>query len=305
MEYCSVLNSHFRPSKEVANIHKPCSYYCNQIESSSLLYFSCKLQGEKLQALLDSGAGRTFIDKTKCENAGIAMAELAESFTVSLANGYSLTVTHQVDPKSCRLKFKQFDYRGPVYVLDMKQEHELILGQDFLKSRNPIIDWRARTMTLRKRHHSDGKSALSEDAIASGNVVESTTTVEAVKCWTKPDRISQETERATPINYADKTPLFTMSVNKCADALKKSCKQSYDDACDDHYDAYYKDYDDALLGRRQFLNALKQSKKHLRSKHGYNNDGGLMMIMVRSENGKASIVGVNDAAQDMQEDVRV
>ena len=89
-----------------------------------------------------------------------------------------------------------------------------------------------------------------------------------------------------------------MSVNKCGDALKKNCKQSYDDACDDHYDAYYKDYDDALLGRRQFLNALKQSKKHLRSKHGYNNDGGLMMIMVRLENGKASIVGVNDAAQD-------
>ena len=29
-----------------------------------------------------------------------------------------------------------------------------------------------------------------------------------------------------------------------------------------------------------------------------------MMIMVKSENGKASIVGVNDAAQDMQEDVR-
>ena len=166
-----------------------------------------------MHALLDSGAGRTFIDKTKCANAGIATAELAESFTVSLANGYSLTVTHQVDPKSCRIKFKQFDYRGPVYVLDMKQEHELILGQDFLRSRNPIIDWKARTMTLRKRHHSDGNTPLTDEAIAHDNVVYSTTVVEAVKSWTKPDRISEETEKATPINYADKTPLFTMSVN--------------------------------------------------------------------------------------------
>ena len=77
-----------------------------------------------------------------------------------------------------------------------------------------------------------------------------------------------------------------MSVNKCADALKKNIEISYDDACDEHYDAYAKDYDDALLDRRQFLNAVKQSKKHLRSKQGYNSDGGLMMIMVRSENGK-------------------
>ena len=56
-----------------------------------------------------------------------------------------------------------------------------------------------------------------------------------MKCWTKPDRISDETERATPINYADKPPLFTMSVNKCADALKKNIEISYDDACDEHY----------------------------------------------------------------------
>ena len=135
----------------------------NQVQASELLYFTCKLQGAEFTCLLDSGAGRTFLDYKTAVKRGISLESLEESFEVKVADGSVIKCRHQVDRKSNVLKFKQFKHRAPIYVLDLNEQHQIILGQDFLKSRNPIIDWQERTMTLRKRHRYNAQAAVMTD----------------------------------------------------------------------------------------------------------------------------------------------
>ena len=62
------------------------------------------------------------------------------------------------------IKFRRnFDDRRNLYVLDMKSnQFDAILGQPFLRSRNPKIDWVKRTMELQKLHNKGDEIAYQD-----------------------------------------------------------------------------------------------------------------------------------------------
>ena len=113
-----------------------------------LLTFPVVVNGARTDALLDCGASREFIDSTWAKNQGFHCQDLQDSFPVKLADGTSILCSQYI--RNVAIKFKQFTHKTDVYVLDFKGEHTLVLGQTFLVRRNPDIDWRERTLTLRK-----------------------------------------------------------------------------------------------------------------------------------------------------------
>ena len=140
IKYCRLQRSYFLPDDNIQNNEFYKSQYNAMENHTGLLYFDVNLQGAKFSALLDSGAGKTFIDKKCASKNGIELEELDEPFMVSLANGTGLLCNKVVAPKKSRLKFKQFNHVGPIYVIDLKGEHDIVLGLDFLYRRNPIIE---------------------------------------------------------------------------------------------------------------------------------------------------------------------
>ena len=123
--------------------------YAGQIRGEhDLLYFDVSVCGSKFKALLDCGASREFIDLKAAQDRGFCMKDLKESFFIKLADGNEIECRQYIEVK---LKLKGFDHNCILYVIDLKGEHEIILGRSFLVSRNPDIDWVTGEMNLRKK----------------------------------------------------------------------------------------------------------------------------------------------------------
>ena len=109
------------------------------LEQSSLMTFSAKCFGVPTMILLDCGATREYIDREYAVKHGFEISPLMSPFAVSLANGSKLSCSSYV--KNCKTEFKQFSHVCDLYVLELAGEHEIIFGQFFLWSQNPVIDW--------------------------------------------------------------------------------------------------------------------------------------------------------------------
>ena len=110
-----------------------------------------------MKAMLDCGATREFIDYNVALKRGFKMEKLTQSFSVRLANAQTLQCQYYIPVE---LKFKQFKHKCELYVVDLNEEHELIIGQSFLKRRNPIVNWVTGEMTLRKSHANNVEGGL-------------------------------------------------------------------------------------------------------------------------------------------------
>ena len=137
------------------------NYMVSQIHSEAgLLYFDVKLSGKTFKSLLDCGASREFINDSTARSHGLARKDLQHPFNVKLADGTVLTCSEYIP--SIKLRLKQFDHRCDLFILDLKGEHDIILGQTFLRRRNPIIDWCTGEMQLRKHLHDNSVTTTSQ-----------------------------------------------------------------------------------------------------------------------------------------------
>lgn len=197
--------------------------YYNQMNSgNNLLHFDVKVQGSMMKAMLDCGATREFIDYNVALKRGFKMEKLTQSFSVRLANSQTLQCEYYIPVE---LKFKQFKHKCELYVVDLNEEHELIIGQSFLKRRNPIVDWVTGEMTLRKSH---------------ANNVESVTTLRTCNAMDTSDVV------------IDAIPEDDNVVDVCSLALDE--REAY-------FDSMASMYDDAIVQTKTFKKILKRQKR--------------------------------------------
>ena len=105
--------------------------------------------------MIDSGSSRDMIDIRILNEARLIDEKLKQPLIMSLADDSSLSVQRKVE--NVKIIFtaqnhKHFIDRRDLYVMDFKGRFDIILGQPFLCSRNPSINWNGRTMKLTNRH---------------------------------------------------------------------------------------------------------------------------------------------------------
>ena len=133
--------------KVTDGLFENCQYLVKQI-GNPLIYYNVKIGSSNLNALLDCGSTRTWMDINTAKKHGFRLVEI-EPFKVELADGSEVECKYKVEKLT--LKFKSFRHDTELYVMDFKGAHDIILGRDFLYRRNPIIDWRTGEMTLRRK----------------------------------------------------------------------------------------------------------------------------------------------------------
>ena len=102
--------------------------------------------GSPAQFLLDSGASHCFIDKTFAETNGFALFPADAS--VTMANGNSATVSQCTAP--LKLRFQRHTSNVVCFVVDMLQQYDLILGDDWLVKHKAKMDFATRACYIFK-----------------------------------------------------------------------------------------------------------------------------------------------------------
>ena len=99
-----------------------------------------------------------------------------EALQVQLIDKSTLSVDYKV--ASCPIKYRgNFEEYRDLYVLPLHGKFDIILGQPFLESRNPDIDWVSKTVTMTKMHNARGRvSTLRSVVCTSMHVLQPSTT---------------------------------------------------------------------------------------------------------------------------------
>ena len=148
--------------------------FVSQQKYHPLLNFTIRMKNYEIRVMIDSGSTRDLVDKIIVEKLNLPTVP-CNSFTLGAANGAPIVC----DRMCPNLKLKFYDeLKGRSFVdtrcldvVDLHGKFQIILGQPFLCSRNPRIDWASRTMTL-GNHHNDGKQLRvikADEPIRSGN----------------------------------------------------------------------------------------------------------------------------------------
>ena len=123
-----------------------------QYKSESLLIFVARIYGRECRVLIDCGSSKDFISRSWVEQHAIPQVKIDNPFSVGLVNNAKLICNTMIERVPIKFR-RNFDDRRSLHVLDMNSKSfDAILGQPFLCSRNPKIDWRQRTMKLQKQH---------------------------------------------------------------------------------------------------------------------------------------------------------
>ena len=254
-------------------------YFLDQLSSkSSLLSFLAKCMGVSVEVLLDCGASRNFVDTAFVRKHGFHMTPLDVPFEVSLANGSKIKCSHYV--KNCKLKFKQFNHVCDLYVLDLCGEHEIIMGQEFLVSRNPHIDWRERTMKLVKKHRKSSVEHNDEsDDTAMHNYVESITVINDVKNNTGDTVKVTESSKKSASDPSPESLSFNVEVLSMLDDHVEN--REYAAKLEEHYDRYSAEYNDAV-SLKKFRRAFRKHQKNA-AKSGKQSQAGCIYVSVDAD----------------------
>ena len=254
-------------------------YLLTQGVSRELLHYDVKAQGAKTDVLLDCGATRDYADETNMRKLGFSLVPLEESFEVKLANGARIPCKYVI--KRIKIKFKQFSHEADLFVLDLKGEHNIILGQTFLKARNPDINWKTGTMTMRKTHQSHQDPEDSVDSI---------TAILSKKC------------KVTLSTLKDDTLMEEVPTAFDTDILSGLDDE---DRLHEHFRTYDQDYEDAFIDGGEFKkiykrNLRQQQQERRRKPHReVSLDGDAFCIWIRNAGEK--ILVLNNAGEQLME----
>lgn len=108
--------------------------------------------GKRLRALLDSGAGRTFISNKAVEKYDIPYRRKEKPLTVGLADDMPMTYgggTVRLETEEIRLQVGPFQEWKSYAIMDLG-EYDMFVGHDWLRRHNPDIDWVLQTLTKRQ-----------------------------------------------------------------------------------------------------------------------------------------------------------
>ena len=120
------------------------------------MHFKGAVSGTPAIVALDSQATHCFIDKQFARNAGIPCSPAHRM--VQLADG-----SHTQIESQCNIHLKLFSQTGkahsgkvPCLVIDLGDDHNLILGQDWLSREHAVMDFHTHTCSLPKAAGSEG-----------------------------------------------------------------------------------------------------------------------------------------------------
>ena len=113
-----------------------------------LLYLRVRLQTKRCWALLDFGAADNFISQYTVAAVPLLPQPLGMPLAVSWGNGQVIYTEQNIDAD---IRFE--GYRAPVTLKVLATQISLVLGYHFLWRHQPLINWRERTLTFRKRKY--------------------------------------------------------------------------------------------------------------------------------------------------------
>src|SRR5262249_9414450 len=112
---------------------------------SAKIALKTNINGETVEALVDSGADECFITSQTCNRLGIRLVAAENPIQVTFANGQRKKIDKVA--KDLKVQFQDFEDTLTLYVLP-SQEESVILGNNWLRRVNPSIDWRDRTLSV-------------------------------------------------------------------------------------------------------------------------------------------------------------
>ena len=134
-----------------------------QSEESSSLIFKSELAGKKSRTHVDTGATHSFVAAHFVERAGLAVTPAAR--TVALADGQTVQVKGIC---RSRLRIGNITDVHMFYVLDLDSAYDVLLGQDWLRKKEAVLDFGHRSMTVTIRGAPRTVNSMTADALASG-----------------------------------------------------------------------------------------------------------------------------------------
>jgi len=113
--------------------------------SQGLIKITFKTNGVQVRALVDCGAQGNFISKVAMLRAGLQPTQKADPYEITMANGHSKWITHEVYATLTDKHESQTRVTLDVFEL---ATHDIILGLPWLQDQNPVINWKKRTVLL-------------------------------------------------------------------------------------------------------------------------------------------------------------
>ena len=118
---------------------------------------------------------------------------------VQLVNNNVLSVDYKV--AKCPVKYRSnFEENRDFYVLPLHGKFDIILGQPFLESRNPNIDWVQKTVTMSKMHKAGGRAGVLRSVICTSMHVLPSLTTSSTYVYKQPAEDSERTKKLKKLN---------------------------------------------------------------------------------------------------------
>jgi hypothetical protein len=141
MDIFSIPFEHVMSSRyQINSYEKLSNHSCSK--NSFYLPVTAWVYGKKVQleALVDSGATTTFINKRLVKSNNLLTHKLASLFNVINADGTSNKSEQITDAIRCYLEIETHKSKNQILVTDLGSK-DMILGMSFLQCHNPEIDW--------------------------------------------------------------------------------------------------------------------------------------------------------------------
>ena len=113
------------------------------------------VQGQKIKALVDSGAARTIISPRVVEKHGVPYRIKKNPVPVVLADEKPMEYGDgmiRMETESTKLRIAGIECQMNIDIMDLG-ELDILIGYDWLDAYNPAIDWRMKTILRREPVH--------------------------------------------------------------------------------------------------------------------------------------------------------
>ena len=189
-------------------------------EDGILLIVPVKINGKEFSALIDSGATRSFVSRQCCNVAGLSC--VPHDTFLELGNGTTALSRGMVE--GAPITLASATSRIDLTVSHLLHDVDIVLGINWMKSVNPLIDWCSGRVYLLDAIHTallEGKWLSSEHAIGTAKILSNSVGFKSVE-----NAIVQNSLAIL------KTPKFWTAINSRTNfskgAVHKNCKEDTD-----------------------------------------------------------------------------